>query len=179
MKKLTCIIMVLVTFFVFCACGTKEDKSKDRDDESPIGNGMDFLYDDEYYEDTTAASSASGAQNLGMKVSDEFIASVCDKWQRVSGMYYDYIYMELREDGTCMLDDEQYTWDATYKMHYWQTEPVEYVNIYKNGELIYEAYLGSYEDREVLTFGFATDPNSMGAVPASHYARASTCIVVE
>ena len=148
MKKFVCIIISVFVCLSFCGCGgEKTDNYTDNytnGEDSAMGNVVDQNATDESLKSKAAT--------------DEFISAVCGKWQRYSGMYYDFTYLELRDDGICLIDDEEYTWDATIKNKDWLYEPEEFVNIYKNGVIVYEVRLGANEEgTPSLTFGSASD----------------------
>ena len=64
-----------------------------------------------------------------------------------------------------LIDGEEYTWDATFKEKYWLDEPKEFVNIYKDGEIVYDVQLEEHIDGSpALRFGEASDVASPAAV---------------
>lgn len=153
MKKIICLILALIICISLCGCTEKEtdtdinsttDSAQNADTESGTAE-----------EDTTEAEKAT----------DEFISAVCGKWEKYSGVYYEITYLELREDGVCLIDGEEYTWDATFKEKYWLDEPKEFVNIYKDGEIVYDVQLEEHIDGSpALRFGEASDVASPAAV---------------
>ena len=153
MKRVLTLVLVLALSLSLCACGSLELNDRHGDDD-----------------DREQHNSESTEGNLP-KVDAEFLSLVCGKWWRYSGWSGCGPYPEFCEDGTCIINDEELTWDAAFKTVQWLDAPKEFVSVYRNDTLVYEAYISALEDGTATLVISGPDPSGMGIVPAGTYVQ--------
>lgn len=154
MKKALSLILALVLCLSLCACGG---------DTQALQNGG---------ESTISENSGGGnADNTTQQVDAEYIAMVCGKWELISGWRDLGDVLEFREDGIFVFNEEELKWDAAFKDKQWLDEPKEFVNIYRNNELVYEAHINVEPDGTIMLVISERDDAGLGYVPAGTYEK--------
>ena len=161
MKRVLALLLLLALCLGLCACKKGDTKGQNHNNESTsIGN--------------SDANDSHSDDDLP-PVDAEFLSQVCGKWNlsRAPGWYKLGATLEFREDYTCTFGEEELTWDAAFKRKPWLDQPVEFINIYRNGTFVYEAQLLTAEDGTIVMQISQRDDENIG-VPVDYYNRTSS-----
>ena len=107
------------------------------------------------------------------QASEEFYELVCGVWDCVGG-WNELGSLEIRADGTFLCKGQELSWDATIKSKQWFEGTKEFLNVYKNGELVYDAHVVTSADGQIeLVIGEAdgSELDEMGLMPAGTYVK--------
>ena len=151
---LSILILVLVLCLSLCTCG--------EDTQKPQNGGESNTGENSNGESTDPA--------LG-QVTAEYIAMVCGKWELVSGWRDLGFVIEFRENGICILNEEALKWDAAFANKQWLDKPKEFINVYRNNALIYEAHIDVTADGTIELRISEQDDVGLGIVPAGTYIK--------
>lgn len=154
MKKLISLLAVLVLCLSLCAC---EMNTQDR----PNSNGNTANKD-------TANENAEITQT---QVDAEFLSMVCGNWKLYSGWRELGDVLAFHGNSTCTFNEEELKWDAMFKNKQWLNAPKEFVNIYRNNELVYEAHISVGTDGAIALIISEVDEDGLGFVPAGTYKK--------
>ena len=148
MKRALSPILALVICLSLCACGgnTQESHNSNESTENNTDNAQD-------------------------RIDAEYITMVCGRWDLISGWRDLGFVLEFRESGICVINEEALTWDAAFKDKQWLDAPKEFVNIYRNNELAYEAYIDIASDGSIMLTISERDDSGLGIVPAGSYKK--------
>ncbi len=137
-----------------CACG-RDSQGQPNNNESTANGG-------------TTNENTDSTQG---KVDAEFLSIVCGSWNLYSGWRELGGVLEFRENGTCTINEEELKWDAMFKSKQWLDAPKEFVNIYRNNELVYEAHINVGKDGTITLVISQIDDTDLGIVPAGTYGK--------
>ena len=154
MKKALSVLLLLVICLSLCACGG--------DRQEPQNGG-----------ESTAGENSNGgnADNTPNQVDAEYIAMVYGRWEFISGWRDLGFVLEFREGGICIINEEEMKWDVLFGNKQWFDEPKEFVNIYRNDELVYEAYINVEDSGTIMLVISEPDDAGLGMVPAGTYTK--------
>lgn len=154
MKKAVSLILAFVLCLSLCACD-KDMQDRPNNNESTANEG----------------ATNENAESTQTQVDNEFLSTVCGSWNFYSGWRELGGVLEFRENGTCTINEEELKWDATFKSKQWLDEPKEFVNIYRNNELVYEAHINMGENGTITLVISENDDAGLGIVPAGTYGK--------
>ena len=152
MKKALSLILALAMCLSLCACG-RDLQDRPNNNESTANEG----------------TTNENAEITQTQVDDEFLSTVCGRWNLYSGWRELGGALEFRENGTCTINEEELKWDATFKSKQWLDDPKEFVNIYRNNEIVYEAHITITSDGSIVLLISERDDVGLGIVPAGTY----------
>lgn len=147
MKKAISLFLALVMCLSLCACGGDTQESQ---------NGSE---------------NTENKEDIQNQVDAEFIAMVCGRWELYSGWRELGGVLEFREDGVCIINGEALKWDAAFANKQWLDAPKEFINVYRNNELVYEAHIDIRNDGTIALIISERDDVGLGIVPAGAYMK--------
>ena len=154
MKKAIALILVFVVWVTICAC--------EADSQDPLNSGENTIGE---------SSNGNNADNTMYHVDSEYFATVCGTWDLLSGWRDLGFALEFCEGGICVFNGEELKWDAEFKDKQWLDAPKEFVNIYRNDVLAYEAHINIGSDGTIMLVISEPDDTGLGIVPAGTYKK--------
>ena len=150
MEKTITLLLSLVLSLSLCACRKGNTQIQQNSNESaPFEN----------------------ADAIQIQVDYEYLSLVCGSWDFSSGWRDLGWVLEFRDNGTCTINEEELNWDVTLESKQWLDGTKEFVNIYSNNELVYEAHISIAENRMTLLVISEKDDSGLGIMPAGTYIK--------
>ena len=154
MKKAIALMLTLVMWVSMCAC--------DAGRHEPLNSGEDTIGEN---------SNGNNTDNTIYHIDSEYFATLCGTWELLSGWRDLGFTLEFREGRVCVFNGEELKWDVEFKDKQWLDEPKEFVNIYRDDVLAYEAHISIGTDETIMLVISEPDDTGLGIVPAGTYKK--------
>ena len=144
MRKVISLVLVLAVCLSLCACG--ETKSQEE----------------------LLAESIAKEQAEALSIEEKLIGC----WEYIAGWNEAGDEMEFSENGTCLINDEEHKWETISKVKPGTSNAKDYVNIYADDVLAYEAYVNIWDDGTISMVIHEANEESEVYIPDGTYVKA-------